>query len=110
MGVRKKSALIKILTFIGENVSYMTMEEFIRLCKECDITVIGENGYWQKYPVLSYNASEEAMYAGFYKAEKSYKVAKDNVTKMVNKFKELELFRKQNLLRNKLGKIENDFQ
>ena len=87
----------------------MSREEFLSLCKECDITVVGENGYWQKYPVLSYNASEEAMYAGFYKAEKSYEVAKENVMRMVNKFKELELFRKQNLLRNKLEQIKEDF-
>lgn len=108
MGVRKKSALIKLYYFFGE-MSVMTMDEFIRLCKECEITVDGNNGYWQKYPVLSYNASEEAMYAGFYKAEKSYEVAKENVTRMVNKFKELELFRKQNLLRNKLEQIKEDF-
>lgn len=88
----------------------MTMDEFLSLCKECDITVVGDDGYWQKYPVLSYNASEEAMYAGFYKAEKNYEVAKENVMRMVNKFKELELFRKQNLLRNKLEEIKEDFQ
>lgn len=85
------------------------MEEFLSICKECDITVDGDNGYWQKYPVLSYNTSEEAMYAGFYKAEKSYEVAKENVMRMVNRFKELELFRKQNLLRNKLEQIKEDF-
>ena len=88
----------------------MTMDEFLSICKECDITVVGDNGYWQKYPVLSYNSDEEALEAGFYKAEKSYEVAKENVLRMVNKFKELELERKKSLLNDKLEEIKEDFQ
>lgn len=88
----------------------MTMDEFLSICKECDITVVGDNGYWKNYNVLGYNADEEAMYVGFYKAEKSYEVAKENVMRMVNKFKELELMRKQDLLKNKLDEIKEDFQ
>lgn len=65
----------------------MTMDEFIRLCKECDITVEGNSGYWQKYPVLSYK--DEAIYAGFFNPEKNYELAKENVLSMVNTFKEL---------------------
>ena len=61
----------------------MTMNEFISLCKECDITVEGNSGYWKTYHVLAYNADEETLSAGFFKAEKNYEVAKENVTRMV---------------------------
>lgn len=43
----------------------MNREEFISICKECDITVDGNDGYWQGYTVLSYREDEEAMHAGF---------------------------------------------
>ena len=87
----------------------MNREEFISICKECDITVDGNDGYWQGHPVLSYREDEEAMHAGFFSAEKNCEVAKENVMRMVNMFKEMELFRKQNLLRNKLEEIKEDF-
>ena len=87
----------------------MTRSEFVSICRECDITVDGDSGYWKQYLVISYNSDEESIHAGFYKPEKNYKVAKENVMRMVNKFKELELIRKKNMMNNKLEQIKEDF-
>ena len=51
----------------------MNREEFISICKECDITVDGNDGYWQGHPVLSYREDEEAMHAGFFRQRKIVK-------------------------------------
>ena len=87
----------------------MNRSEFISICKECDITIDGDVGYWKTYPVIYYNADEETIYSCFYLPEKSYKEAKENALRRVNTYKELELSRKQNMLKNKLEKIKDDF-
>lgn len=110
MGVRKKSALIKILIFFGE-MSVMTMEEF----KDLIIS------YGLKLDQL------EESYYGFYKDmiviiyDDCYKEAAvwlgTNFSDYMGLKSEIEAILKNTLietkkeeLENKLGKIKNDFQ